>query len=118
MQASLDFSRVALRTRFHQRPGEADRFDLLTPEAIRGFIDNLLSMVAAVVVPVTLISLVVGGIVIMNIMLVSAKPLSFRNTPADFPPHPPQGAPGSIKHKGKANPKEKSGVFCVFWEVL
>jgi putative ABC transport system permease protein len=71
MQASLDFSRVALRTRFHQRPGETDRFDLLTPEAIRGFIDNLLSMVAAVVVPVTLISLVVGGIVIMNIMLVS-----------------------------------------------
>jgi putative ABC transport system permease protein len=71
MQASLDFSRVALRTRFHQKPGERDRFDFLTPEAIRGFIDSLLSMVAAVVIPVTLISLVVGGIVIMNIMLVS-----------------------------------------------
>jgi putative ABC transport system permease protein len=71
LQASLDLSRVALRTRFHQKPGEADRFDVLTPDAIRGFIDSLLSMVAAVVVPVTLISLVVGGIVIMNIMLVS-----------------------------------------------
>jgi putative ABC transport system permease protein len=71
MQQSLDLTRVALRTRFHQRPGEADRFDFLTPDAIRGFIDSLLSMVAAVVVPVTLISLVVGGIVIMNIMLVS-----------------------------------------------
>ena len=71
MSQSLDLTRVALRTRFHQRPGEADRFDFLTPDAIRGFIDNLLSMVAAVVVPVTLISLVVGGIVIMNIMLVS-----------------------------------------------
>jgi putative ABC transport system permease protein len=71
MQQSLDLSRVALRTKFHQKPGEADRFDFLTPDAIRGFIDNLLSMVAAVVVPVTLISLVVGGIVIMNIMLVS-----------------------------------------------
>ena len=53
------------------RPGEADSFDTLTPDAIRGFIDQLLSMVAAVVVPVTCISLVVGGIVIMNIMLVS-----------------------------------------------
>jgi putative ABC transport system permease protein len=71
MQQSLDLTRVALRTKFHQRPGEDDRFDFLTPDAIRGFIDSLLSMVAAIVVPVTLISLVVGGIVIMNIMLVS-----------------------------------------------
>jgi len=71
MQSSLDFTRVALRTRFHQKPGETDRFDILTPDAIRGFIDNLLAMVAVVVMPVTLISLVVGGIVIMNIMLVS-----------------------------------------------
>ena len=71
MQQSLDLTRVALRTRFHERPGEVDRFDFLTPDAIRGFIDSLLSMVAAIVVPVTGISLVVGGIVIMNIMLVS-----------------------------------------------
>jgi putative ABC transport system permease protein len=34
-------------------------------------VDRILGLVAAVVVPVTLISLVVGGIVIMNIMLVS-----------------------------------------------
>ena len=71
MQQGLDLARVALRTRYHQKPGQADRFDVLTPDAIRGFIDNLLAMVAAVVVPVTAISLVVGGIVIMNIMLVS-----------------------------------------------
>jgi putative ABC transport system permease protein len=71
MNQSLDLTRVALRTRFHQRPGETDRFDFITPDAIRGFIDSLLSMVAAVVVPITMISLVVGGIVIMNIMLVS-----------------------------------------------
>lgn len=71
MQQSLDMTRVALRSRFHQTPDQADKFDILTPDAIRGFIDQLLSLVAAVVVPVTLISLVVGGIVIMNIMLVS-----------------------------------------------
>jgi putative ABC transport system permease protein len=71
MQQSLDKTRVALRNKYHQRPGEVDRFDFLTPDAIRGFIDSLLAMVAAVVVPVTMISLVVGGIVIMNIMLVS-----------------------------------------------
>jgi putative ABC transport system permease protein len=71
MQQSLDRTRVALRNRFHSLPGKPDKFDTLTPDAIRGFIDNLLSLVAAVVVPVTGISLVVGGIVIMNIMLVS-----------------------------------------------
>jgi putative ABC transport system permease protein len=71
MMQSLDLTRVALRNRFHQKPGETDRFDFITPDAIRGFIDSLLSIVAAIVVPVTLISLVVGGIVIMNIMLVS-----------------------------------------------
>jgi putative ABC transport system permease protein len=68
---ALDVTRVALRTRFHTKPGEADNFDSLTPDAIRGFIDQVLGMISAVVVPVTCISLVVGGIVIMNIMLVS-----------------------------------------------
>jgi putative ABC transport system permease protein len=71
LQQSLDYTRVALRARFHQKPGENDRFDFVTPDAIRGFIDQLLAIVALVVVPVTCISLVVGGIVIMNIMLVS-----------------------------------------------
>jgi len=71
MDAALDETRVALRTHFHALPGQPDNFDTLTPDAIRGFIDQLLGMVAAIVVPVTCISLVVGGIVIMNIMLVS-----------------------------------------------
>jgi putative ABC transport system permease protein len=71
LEQSLDQTRVALRTRFKTRPSEEDRFDTLTPDAIRGFIDQILSMISAVVIPVTSISLVVGGIVIMNIMLVS-----------------------------------------------
>ena len=71
VESALDVTRVALRTRFHARPGHSDRFDSLTPEAMQSFIGQLLGMISAVVVPVTLISLVVGGIVIMNIMLVS-----------------------------------------------
>jgi putative ABC transport system permease protein len=71
MEQALDQTRVALRDRFHDRPGQPDSFDTMTPDAVRGFIDQLLGMVAVVVVPVTCISLVVGGIVIMNIMLVS-----------------------------------------------
>ena len=71
LEQGLDETRVALRTHFHAQPGQPDNFDTLTPDAIRGFIDQVLGMIAAVVVPVTCISLVVGGIVIMNIMLVS-----------------------------------------------
>ncbi len=69
--SALDVARVALRSRFHARPGHADRFDTLTPDAMQSFIAQLVGMISAVVVPITLISLVVGGIVIMNIMLVS-----------------------------------------------
>jgi putative ABC transport system permease protein len=71
LEGALDETRVVLRTRFHALPGQPDNFDTLTPDAIRGFIDQILGMIAAIVVPVTCISLVVGGIVIMNIMLVS-----------------------------------------------
>ncbi|MBZ5577949.1 MAG: ABC transporter permease [Acidobacteriia bacterium] len=71
VESALDVTRAALRARFHARPGRSDRFDSLTPEAMQSFITQLVGMISAVVVPVTLISLVVGGIVIMNIMLVS-----------------------------------------------
>jgi putative ABC transport system permease protein len=71
LEDALDITRVALRTRFHQRPAEADRFDVVTPDSMRSLIDRILGMISAVVVPITGISLVVGGIVIMNIMLVS-----------------------------------------------
>jgi putative ABC transport system permease protein len=68
---ALDETRVVLRARFHVKPGDPDNFDTQTPESMRGFIDQILAVIAAAVVPLTLISLVVGGIVIMNIMLVS-----------------------------------------------
>jgi putative ABC transport system permease protein len=71
MNDSLDITRASLRTRFKQRPDAPDAFDFMTPDSVRAFIDQILGLIAAVVVPVTSISLVVGGIVIMNIMLVS-----------------------------------------------
>jgi putative ABC transport system permease protein len=71
VEGALDVTRAALRARFHARPGGVDRFDSLTPEAMQSFIGQLLGMISAVVVPITMISLLVGGIVIMNIMLVS-----------------------------------------------
>jgi putative ABC transport system permease protein len=71
MDAAMDETRTALRSRFHAQPGKPDNFDTLTPDSIRSFVGQILGVIAAVVVPVTGISLVVGGIVVMNIMLVS-----------------------------------------------
>ena len=71
MDAALDVTRAALRSHFHTPLGQPDNFDTLTPDSVRSFVDNILGVIAAVVVPITSISLVVGGIVIMNIMLVS-----------------------------------------------
>jgi putative ABC transport system permease protein len=68
---ALDVTRSALRSHFHTAPGQDDNFDTLTPDSVRSFVDSILGVIAAVVVPVTSLSLVVGGIVIMNIMLVS-----------------------------------------------
>ena len=71
MDQAMDETRSALRSHFHARPGMPDNFDTLTPDSIRSFVGQILGVIAAVVVPVTGISLVVGGIVVMNIMLVS-----------------------------------------------
>jgi putative ABC transport system permease protein len=71
LDTALDLTRVALRTRYKTRPGAPDNFDSITPDSIREFINQILGLIGAIVLPVTCISLVVGGIVIMNIMLVS-----------------------------------------------
>jgi putative ABC transport system permease protein len=71
LDQALDETRVALRTRLHTPVGKPDNFDSQTPEATRVFIDSILGIISAAVIPITSISLVVGGVVIMNIMLVS-----------------------------------------------
>jgi putative ABC transport system permease protein len=71
LDQALDLTRVALRSHYKTRPGKPDNFDTLTPDSIREFIGSIIRLISAAVVPITAISLVVGGIVIMNIMLVS-----------------------------------------------
>jgi len=71
LEEALDIARAALRARFRIKPGRPDRFEVLTPEAVRSWVQNILGMISSVAIPVTCLSLVVGGIVIMNIMLVA-----------------------------------------------
>jgi putative ABC transport system permease protein len=68
---AVDEARVVVRTRRRLPPGEKDNFGVITPSAINNLREKIFGTVQTVAVGVTSIALVVGGIVIMNIMLVS-----------------------------------------------
>jgi len=71
LESTLDQVRVILRSRHKLRPNQEDDFDLLASDAIQESVSQFTGAIAMVVTPITLISLVVGGIVVMNIMLVT-----------------------------------------------
>ena len=66
-----DQVRMLMRARHGLGYNEKDTFGFVTSEAINNFVQALFGIIAAVALGVTSISLVVGGIVIMNIMLVT-----------------------------------------------
>ncbi len=68
---AVEEARVVMRTRRKLGPGEKDNFGIITPSAINELRDNIFGTIQIAAVGITSISLVVGGIVIMNIMLVS-----------------------------------------------
>lgn len=66
-----DQVRMLMRARHRLNYNDNDTFGFVTSDAINNFIQALFGIIAAVALGVTSISLVVGGIVIMNIMLVT-----------------------------------------------
>ncbi len=68
---AVEEARFLMRTRRELKPSEKDNFGMSTPDAVLGFRDRLLGPIFIVAIAVPSIALVVGGIVIMNIMLVS-----------------------------------------------
>jgi putative ABC transport system permease protein len=68
---AVEEARQVLRQRRRLQPGEKDTFGIMTPDAITGLRDRLFGSIFIVAIAVPAIALVVGGIVIMNIMLVS-----------------------------------------------
>ncbi len=76
-QLSIEDARTALRN-YHKLSGTSeDDFGLVNTEELSGQIDQFTGAIALVVTPITLISLLVGGIVVMNIMLVSVTERTF-----------------------------------------
>ncbi len=71
LEAAIDESRVVLRARRHDPPGQPDSFEAETNQTFLGIWSNLSGTFFIVMVAIASISLIVGGIVIMNIMLVS-----------------------------------------------
>ena len=76
-QQAIEDARVALRVKHQLKGNDEDDFGLVDVEALNNQIDQFTSSIAAVVVPITLITLIVGGIVVMNIMLVSVTERTF-----------------------------------------
>ena len=71
MDVVFDELRVIMRTRRHLAPNAPDAFSIDTSATFGNLLTNMLNNFGAVVVAIAGISLVIGGIVIMNIMLVS-----------------------------------------------
>ncbi len=68
---AIEEARTLMRVRRKLGPADKDNFGIVTPNAINELRDNIFGTIQVVAIGVTSISLVVGGIVIMNIMLVS-----------------------------------------------
>jgi putative ABC transport system permease protein len=71
MDAVSDELRVIMRARRHLAPNDPDAFSIDTSATFQNLLGKILNSFGAVVAAIAGISLVIGGIVIMNIMLVS-----------------------------------------------
>jgi putative ABC transport system permease protein len=76
-QATIEEARMALRNKHKLIGNEDDDFGTVNVEAVNNSVDEFTGTIAMVVMPITLLSLVVGGIVVMNIMLVSVTERTF-----------------------------------------
>jgi putative ABC transport system permease protein len=71
MESTEDELRAIMRARRHLAPNTPDAFNIDSSTTFQNMLGSILSNFGAVVVAIAAISLVIGGIVIMNIMLVS-----------------------------------------------
>jgi putative ABC transport system permease protein len=66
-----DRARVSFRARRALGPGVPDNFDVLTPDAARGFVANLSERIGAAAGPISLMALLAAIVVVTNTVLVS-----------------------------------------------
>jgi putative ABC transport system permease protein len=73
MQKAMDEGREVLRRRRHVPPSAPDDFAILTPDAFISTFRQITGGIAAVLTFISSIGLLVGGVGVMNIMLVAVK---------------------------------------------
>ncbi|MCC7244006.1 MAG: ABC transporter permease [Acidobacteria bacterium] len=66
-----DRARISLRARRALAPGVPDTFDILTPDAARGFVASLSERIGAAAGPISLMALIAAIVVVTNTVLVS-----------------------------------------------
>jgi putative ABC transport system permease protein len=71
MDSVMDELRTVMRIQRHLKPGDGDAFSIDSSATFKDLLGKILNSFGAVVASIAAISLVIGGIVIMNIMLVS-----------------------------------------------
>ena len=76
-QPTIEQARIAMRNRHKLKGQEEDDFGLVNTEQANNQIDQITGAITMAVIPITFISLLVGGIVVMNIMLVSVTERTF-----------------------------------------
>lgn len=76
-RTAIEDARSTLRNKRKLIGSEEDTFGLVNTQDLGNQIDQFTGAIAGVVVPITLITLIVGGIVVMNIMLVSVTERTF-----------------------------------------
>jgi putative ABC transport system permease protein len=69
IKAAMDDATVAMRIERRLRPNERDNFGMFTSDTLLGIYHTATNGIFAILIGVVALSLVVGGIVIMNIML-------------------------------------------------
>ncbi|HEU5237326.1 MAG TPA: ABC transporter permease [Pyrinomonadaceae bacterium] len=106
----IEDARVAMRVKHRLKGNEDDDFGLVNVEDLNNQIDQFTGTIAAVVVPITLITLIVGGIVVMNIMLVSVTERTFEIGL--------RKAVGATKKQILVQFLIESGMLCAFGGVI
>jgi len=109
-QPVIEEARTAMRNKHRLKGNEEDDFGLVDVETLNNQVDQFTGSIAAVVVPITAITLIVGGIVVMNIMLVSVTERTFEIGL--------RKAVGATKRQILMQFLIESGMLCAFGGVI